>query len=292
MNPAAAGADASEPLPPETAAALDRLDELVQTFERHSDQSLQDAVFELLRAVDLVHRGPLHALAAVLQKAGLTERALEDRQIALLFDLYDLQGADPHVRADAVLDGVRPYIESHGGKLEVLDARDGVVTVRLSGACAGCQGSTATLRHVVEEALRAELDDFVRLDVVDPPRPAPDLIPLASVVDLTGPRLAWRPVLAEDDLHERGVRSIEIDGTGVLLARTAGDVFAYRNACPGTPLPLDDGAVEEDVLVCPWHGCRFSLRGGRRLDADGPGLDVMPVAVADGAVRVGVLDAA
>ncbi len=191
-----------------------------------------------------------------------------------------------------MLDGVRPYIESLGGQLEVLDSSAGVVTVRLSGACAGCQGSTATLRHVVEEALRAELDDFVRLEVVDPPRPTSKLIPLESIQVVASPRLAWRRVLARDELDEGGVRGIDVEGRGVLLANVGGEIYAYRSACPQAPLPLHGAQAEDGVLICPWHGCRFSLRGGRRLDREGPGLDVMPVTVADGDVRIGLLDAA
>jgi nitrite reductase/ring-hydroxylating ferredoxin subunit/Fe-S cluster biogenesis protein NfuA len=279
-------------LPPETAEALDRLDALVQAFEDQPDENVRDAVFDLLRAVDVVHRQPLAAVAALLQRSGLSPRALADRRIALLFDLYDLGEGGERRRADGVLDGVRPYIESHGGKLDVLDAEAGVVTVRLAGACAGCQGSTATLKHVVEDALRTGLDDFVRLEVVDPPRPTLNVIPAESILPLTGPRLAWRRVLAHDDLDDGAVRSIDVEGNAVLLANVGGEIYAYRSACPGTPLPLDGARAEDDVLVCPWHGCRFSLRDGRRVNGDGRGLDVMPVAVAEGEVRVGVLAAA
>ncbi len=294
VNADASGGHAlgAESVPAEPADPLARLDQLVQAFEEHPDENVRDAVFDLLRAVDLIHRQPLRAVVALLKRSGLHEHALEDQHIALLFELYDLVDGGELGRADRVLDGVRPYIESHGGQLEVLDAAGGVVTVRLSGACAGCQGSSATLRHVVEETLRAELDDFVRLDVVDPPPPGPKLISLDSIPVLTGPRLAWRRVLARDELEEGGVRSIDVEGGGALLANLGGEIYAYRSVCPGTPLPLAGAHAEDDVLVCPWHGCRFSLRGGRRLDREGPGLDVMPVAVADGEVRIGVLDAA
>ncbi len=279
-------------LAPATADALDVIDDLVEAFDEHPDPNVRDAVHELLRAVDVVHRQPLRALGALLQGAGLTGRALADPHVALLFQLYDLGEGGDRRRADRVLDHVRPYIESHGGQLDVVDAQGGVVSVRLSGACSGCQGSTATLRHVVEEALRAELDDFVRLEVVEPPRPTPNLIPVNKIERVARPRLGWRPVLAVAELGEGELRTIEVDSAAVLLADVGGEVYAYRSACPGTPMPLDAATVDGDVLVCPWHGCRFSLRGGRRLDRDGPALETMPVAVADGEVRVGVVDAA
>ncbi|MBA2783447.1 MAG: hypothetical protein H0T74_11120, partial [Rubrobacteraceae bacterium] len=45
------------------------------------------------------------------------------------------------------------------------------------------------------------------------------------------------------------------------------------------------GRVEGTTLVCPWHGCRYDLRTGRREDAEGK-LSVLPVAVQDGEVKV------
>ncbi len=81
MNADASGGEAvaGESLPAGPADPLDRLDELVQAFEDHPDPNVRDAVFEMLRAVDLVHRRPLRALVALLQRSGLSERALEDR---------------------------------------------------------------------------------------------------------------------------------------------------------------------------------------------------------------------
>ncbi len=87
---------------------------------------------------------------------------------------------------------------------------------------------------------------------------------------------------------EQHPEAVMVDGEPVLVASVqAGEAHAYRNACPGTPLPLEGGRVEDGVLVCSWHGCRFDLRGGRRVDADGPGLGVLPIAVEGGKVRIG-----
>jgi Fe-S cluster biogenesis protein NfuA/nitrite reductase/ring-hydroxylating ferredoxin subunit len=276
----------ARPLPPELAGALDRLSQLVGVFEEHPDPEVRDAVVELLRAVDAVHRRPLAALVALLRRAGVGDQASADPQVALLLDLYDLAEDGERGRADGVLDAVRPYIESHGGRLEVLDASNGVVTVRLSGACAGCRGSTATLRHVVEDALRTALDDFVRLDVVEP------AAPVLEVIAPRAPQLTWRPVGTRADVGVGTVRQVNAVGAPILLADVDGELYGFMSSCPENGLPLDVGDVEGDVLVCPWHGCRYTLRGGGRLDGDGPGLDPVPVAVDDGAISVGVLAAA
>jgi Fe-S cluster biogenesis protein NfuA len=175
-------------LPPELVAAMHRLDELIEVFGQHPDQSVQDAFFETLRAVDVVHRSGLQRLDALLAERSLRDEAGKDPQVALLFDLYAAQEEhlDERSRAEAAVAAIRPYVESHGGRLEVVSAEDGVISIRLLGACESCSGSTATLRALVEEALRAELPEFVRMDVAPPahapaPKAAPVLIPVSSL---------------------------------------------------------------------------------------------------------------
>jgi len=178
-------------LPPELAAALGQLGDLIEMFTEHPDEDVQGAVVEVLRTVDVVHRGALQRLAALLEARSLLDEARADPHVALLFDLYSGQGYDgddERARAEAAVAGIRPVVEAHGGRLEVVTAEGGVVTIRLLGGRETCAGPTARLRKVVEEALRAELPEFVRMDVSPPPRqPAPAtngepvVIPVSSV---------------------------------------------------------------------------------------------------------------
>ena len=52
----------------------------------------------------------------------------------------------------------------------------------------------------------------------------------------------------------------------------------------------ESARIDQGTLVCPWHGCRFDLRGGRRVDSSGAGLGVVPIAVDSGRVRIGVYE--
>lgn len=290
----------SDSLPPELDAAVDRIADLVAGFEADTDEALQARVFELLRSIDLIHRAGLRRLDELLKVAGLQARAIDDPEVKLLFDLYDLGEGGEKQRAEAVLASVAPYVESHGGKLSVVEAEAGVISVRLSGACSTCQGSTATLRHLVEGALRDGLTDFVRMEVVEAPahehgagQGAPaglpaGFIPLESLRPATS-RLTWHPVFAASSLQIGDLRAVVVEGDAVLVANVAGEHYAFRDICPGSPFALASARVEQETLICPWHDCRFNLRGGRRLVGDGPGLTVVPIAVADGEVRIGVL---
>jgi Fe-S cluster biogenesis protein NfuA len=59
----------------------------------------------------------------------------------------------------AVLDKIRPSLMADGGDVELIDVKDGVVSIRLVGACGSCPMSTMTLKHGVERTLKAELPD-------------------------------------------------------------------------------------------------------------------------------------
>ncbi|MQS15537.1 non-heme iron oxygenase ferredoxin subunit [Streptomyces kaniharaensis] len=56
------------------------------------------------------------------------------------------------------------------------------------------------------------------------------------------------------------------DGTRVLLANVDGEVHAVANECSHEFAPLEDGELEDDTVVCPWHFSRFCLRSGKALD--------------------------
>lgn len=62
-------------------------------------------------------------------------------------------------RVEAVLDKIRPSLVADGGNVELVDVKDGVVKVRLTGACAGCPMSAMTLKNGIEQILRQEIPE-------------------------------------------------------------------------------------------------------------------------------------
>ena len=57
------------------------------------------------------------------------------------------------------LDKVRPMLQADGGDVELVDVQDGVVKVRLKGACGGCPMSQMTLKNGIERVLKAEIPE-------------------------------------------------------------------------------------------------------------------------------------
>jgi Fe-S cluster biogenesis protein NfuA len=62
-------------------------------------------------------------------------------------------------KVQTVLDNIRPSLRADGGDIELVDVKDGIVSVKLKGACAGCPMSTMTLKNGIERMLKQELSD-------------------------------------------------------------------------------------------------------------------------------------
>jgi len=60
-------------------------------------------------------------------------------------------------KVEEVLNQVRPALLADGGDVQLVDVNEGVVTVRLTGACGGCPMATMTLRHGIERVLKEQV---------------------------------------------------------------------------------------------------------------------------------------
>jgi len=69
-------------------------------------------------------------------------------------------------KVEAALEKVRPALLADGGDVELIDVKDGVVTLRLIGACGGCPMATMTLRGGIERVLREEVPEVKQVVAV------------------------------------------------------------------------------------------------------------------------------
>jgi nitrite reductase/ring-hydroxylating ferredoxin subunit/Fe-S cluster biogenesis protein NfuA len=265
---------------------LDWVGQGVAAMEGIDNEETRQQVFALLDGIDLVHRQGLQRVLDMIDATGgqsALPRITEDPIVRTLLEMYDLLPVSERDQVEQALEPVYSYIESHGGRLEFLDVQDGRVTVRLSGSCGSCPGSAGTLQRVVEEALRDGFPAFTELVAEPPPSPKRSPIQFGPTV-LRQPR--WVDVGTIEDFPEEEMRALWPEGQGVLLVRLDGEVYAHQNGCPaGSALTLHLGELDHSTLICPWHGCRYDIRTGKRLDGEGK-LGVLPVAVQDGRVKI------
>ncbi len=62
-------------------------------------------------------------------------------------------------KVEAALAEVRPSLLADGGDVQLIDVKDGVVTVRLTGACSGCPMASMTLKGGIERVLKERVPE-------------------------------------------------------------------------------------------------------------------------------------
>lgn len=66
-----------------------------------------------------------------------------------------------------ILDKIRPYLNHDGGDVEFVKFKDGIVYVKLKGACAGCSFADITLQDTVEQMLVSEIPEVIKVENIE-----------------------------------------------------------------------------------------------------------------------------
>ncbi|MEK6727092.1 MAG: NifU family protein [Candidatus Omnitrophota bacterium] len=69
-------------------------------------------------------------------------------------------------RIEKALDEIRPALQADGGDVELVEVKDGIVKVRLKGACGGCPMSSMTLSMGVEKAIKRVVPEIKKVEAV------------------------------------------------------------------------------------------------------------------------------
>jgi Fe-S cluster biogenesis protein NfuA/nitrite reductase/ring-hydroxylating ferredoxin subunit len=264
-----------------------RLEGLLEELEKLPDPVARERGTELVQAVVELYGAGLERIVSQLAEREdapeLADALAGDELISHLLLLHDLHPVPLEARVRGALDEVRPYLESHGGDVELVALDDGVVRLRMEGSCSGCPSSTATLKLAIEDAIHKAAPDVAGIEAEGVVEERPALLQIEDV----RPKRDWaevaRPVLASgESLLER------VEGEPVLFLKLAKSLYAYRPDCPSCHESLAGVAAEEGAVACPGCGTRYDVRrAGRSLDDSA--LQLAPVPLLDdgnGAMKV------
>jgi len=138
-----------------------------------------------------LYGGALDRILEILVNAEATPLIAEivrDELVSSLLVLHGLHPDDLPTRVQKALDSVRPYLESHGGDVELIAVipSEGIVKVRLLGSCDGCPSSSVTLKLSVEQAIHESAPEIIDIQVegyVEPEAPKP--LPASAPIQLS-----------------------------------------------------------------------------------------------------------
>jgi Fe-S cluster biogenesis protein NfuA/nitrite reductase/ring-hydroxylating ferredoxin subunit len=264
------------------------------------DPALRARVTEIVQGLLALYGEGLRRMLSIVERDGrmagvhLLEAFAHDELIAHLLLLHDLHPVDVETRVARALEEVRPYLQSHGGNVQLLGIEGGVAHLRLQGSCQGCPSSTMTLKLAIEEAIRKAAPDLEGIEAEGlaepPPRPSA-FIPAASIARTekaaAGATPAWTVVDGLPHLADGGMTALEVSGLPLLFVKVEGTFYSYRNRCPGCGQSLEEGTLHRAQLACPACGQHYDVRrAGRCLNSPDLHLEPIPLLVQDGTVKV------
>jgi Fe-S cluster biogenesis protein NfuA/nitrite reductase/ring-hydroxylating ferredoxin subunit len=275
-----------------------RMDALLGEIETLSDPNARSKAAEVVGVLlDLYGEG-LARMMEVVAEGEERERTFdafaEDELVSHLLLLHGLHPLDLETRVITALEEVRPYLQSHGGNVELLGVEEGVARLRMQGSCSGCPSSTVTLRLAIEEAIQKTAPDLEGIEaegVAEEPKPAPTIVagPTLRKKEKKRPQedgASWTVVGGLPQLPSGRMLVKEVSDEPVLFLKLGDDFYAYRHLCPGCGESLEGGGLDEAVLTCSGCSRRYDVRrAGRCLDDPQLHLEPIPLLVDEVAVE-------
>jgi Fe-S cluster biogenesis protein NfuA/nitrite reductase/ring-hydroxylating ferredoxin subunit len=277
----------------EVAERVGRVEALIGQVEDLPDPVARETAMDMAQAVlDLYGEGFARTLALLDDETRLALAG--DELVAHLLLLHDLHPVPVETRVTQALDEVRPYLDSHGGGVELVEVTEGVVRLRLYGSCNGCPSSTMTLKLAIEDAIHKAAPEVERVEAdgvsAPQPVPGPTLLQLEVSDALRGPEPAegWATAGGLPELSGGGLVVKRVSGDPVLFVRLEDTYFAYRPVCPSCEEGLDDAVLSGAELACGACGRRYDVRrAGRGVDEPQLYMDPVPLLLDDaGLVKV------
>ncbi|HXB16775.1 MAG TPA: NifU family protein [Solirubrobacteraceae bacterium] len=289
-----------------------RVQDLQSRLDAAGDSPTRRVAEELLATVIDMYGEGLQRVVATLHGSDEGERLAaqlaDDELVSSLLLIHDVHPVPLRERVAQALEQVRPYMESHGGDVELLSLRDGVARIRLRGSCSDCAASAVTLELAIKQALEASAPDLDGLevegagqDVASSPPPAGPALPLVPadgagglpmVMSAPGNGSSSPPPHWVDADHLALIPpgrlvATEVGGTELMVANVDGTLLAYANTCAGCGEPLDGGELLDGTLTCTGCGRAFFLpAAGRSMDDERLQLAPFPLLCEQGNVRV------
>jgi Fe-S cluster biogenesis protein NfuA/nitrite reductase/ring-hydroxylating ferredoxin subunit len=275
-------------------ALVARVQELTAGLDEIEDPATRARVEQLVGTVIELYGAGLERIFAALADTGeagheIGRRLADDGVVASLMLIHGLYPVDLETRVREALEGVRPYMESHAGDVELLGITDGVARIRLEGSCRGCAASSATLELAIKQALDEHAPDLAGLEVDGA---APDTRADATAERMELPMIqvdpggggdggsapSWFELDGAGTPAEGALARIEVGTVALLVANVGGTLLAYVDRCTGCGASLAEGELDGSAMRCAACSRRFDLRAaGRALDGDDLQLEPVPL---------------
>jgi Fe-S cluster biogenesis protein NfuA len=157
-------------------AVGERIESLLAELRAIDEPRARQTAEELVRSLLELYGDGLARVMEIVDESSLGGdlfgRFAADDLVASLLLVHDLHPESAEERIGRALDGVRPYLASHGGDVRLLGIAADAVHLRLEGSCHGCPSSTITMKLAIEKAIEEAAPEIVRIEVEGVAEPA------------------------------------------------------------------------------------------------------------------------
>ena len=264
----------------------ERLQRLLAEVERLPYPGARELIQNCMEAVLGFYGAGLKRILQVVSEDGPEGRKvfrdlIRDDVVKGLLLIHDLHPLNLEARLLEALDKVRPYLKSHGGNVELISLENDVARLRLQGTCQSCASSSVTLELAIRHAIEQACPDLVHFEVegVAQDKSAASLIPHRTVTD-------WTVVKSAHQLEDGAWMPVRLGDVRLVICKTNGTLYAYRNRCPACNMPLDTGSFEGGFLSCSLNHRYDVVHAGRCVEIPSAHLDPLPLLVQENVVKV------
>jgi Fe-S cluster biogenesis protein NfuA/nitrite reductase/ring-hydroxylating ferredoxin subunit len=259
-----------------------RVQELMEQVEALPDTPARALMHECITALLGFYGIGLDRILQIVKRSGIggqkaCDDLIHDRIVSGMLLIHGLHPASLETRLLEAIEKIRPYMQSHGGNVELLSLVDDFARLRLEGACKTCPSSAVTLELAVRHAIEEACPDLIGFEVEGAAAPA-------AAESHAAPE--WKSVPDARHLQEGGLIRSVVSDVPLILCKAGGQLYAYRDRCPACNLPLHLGALADGILSCR-AGHRFSVRNAG-LSPDDSHLFLEPVPLVAGGESVEV----
>ena len=264
-----------------------RIQQLVEKIGTLRDPEAKRMLQETLESVLSFYGHGLERILELIDNAGpdgekVRAVLIHDPGVRGLLLIHGLHPVPLEERLAEALAKVRPYMESHGGNVELVSLEDDFAKLRLQGHCKTCPSSTVTLELAVRAAIEEACPDLAGFEVEG----AQTGDPAKSFDHVPSTAPEWTRIESAQDLQNDHFITVQTEADPLLICKAGDKLYAYLDHCPACNLPLHLGAMKDGQLTCSL-GHPFDIRrAGASLSDPNLHLDPLPLLEQDGIIKV------
>jgi Fe-S cluster biogenesis protein NfuA/nitrite reductase/ring-hydroxylating ferredoxin subunit len=266
----------------------EHIQQLIEGIEKLPDPNAKKMIEECIQEILGFYGKGLEKILKIISEGNssaskdIYNDLIDDSFVNGLLLIHDLHPLDLKTRLYKALDKVKPYMDSHGGSVEIVSVENGIAKLKLAGNCKGCPSSSSTLELGIRQSIEEYCPDLLGLDVEGITE-----IPNTKK-ESTRQSRGWRVVNGVDKLPNGKMMAVESDGISLIVSRVNNKLYAYRNLCPACDRPFTNGTLNENTLACQL-GHRFDVQhAGLCTDDAEIHLEPFPLLEENGIVKLAV----